>query len=176
MTGKLLLGLLLITPLSAAAAPDRPQPSEDPCALAKRIALSPPCLAAGSACEAVDLFREAFGVPRTFPAGAGQLPPELEARLPDTEVNLGKLGSFEEVFKKLGEASGIEVVLHPNLKEEKISGELGPMPVEKAWRALLRPGRFLTRFDGERLLIAKAPGRSQSLGRYRVPTFDCPAR
>ena len=175
MTAHLVLGLLMTATLAAATAPDRPQPSEDPCALAKRIALSPPCLA-GSACEAVDLFREAFGPPDVFPAGAGQLPPELEARLPDSEVNLGKLESFEEVFQKLGEASGIEVVLHPDVKGEKIGGELGPMPVEKAWRALLRPGRFLTHFDGERLLIAKAPGRPQSLGRYRVPTFNCQVR
>lgn len=174
MKANLVLGLLLTTPLVAAAAPAQPQPAEDPCALAKRIALSPPCLA-GSACEAVDLFREAFGAPRVFPVGGGQLPPELEARLPDAEVDLGELESFEEVFKKLGEASGIEVVLHPDLKDEKISGFLDPMPVKKAWRALLGPG-LLTRFDGERLLIAKAPGRPQSLGRHRVPTFDCKAR
>lgn len=173
MTARLVFGLLMTATFAAAAAQERPQPAEDPCALAKRIALSPPCLA-GSACEAVDLFREAFGAPKVFPAGAGRLPPDLEARLPNSEVDLGKLESFEEAFKKLGEASGIEVVLHPSVKEEKIRGELGPMPVEEAWRVLL--GGFWTRVDGERLLVAKPPARSRSLGRYRVPTFDCPAR
>jgi len=175
MTGRLLLGLLLITALSAAAAPDQPRPAEDPCALAKRIALSPPCLA-GSACEALDLWHEAFGRPQLTPAGAGALPPELISRLPDTEVNLGKLESFETVFERLGEASGLEVVLHPDLRKEKISGELGPMPVKKAWRTLLGAGVLLVHFDGERVYIAQAPsGRPRSLGKSS-PTFDCPAR
>jgi hypothetical protein len=175
MTGRLLLGLLLITALTAAAAPDQPQPAEDPCALAKRIAQSPPCLA-GQACEALDLWHEAFGRPKIAPAGADPLPPELLSRLPDSEVTLGKLESFEAVFERLGEASGVEVVLHPDLKNEKISGELGPMPVKKAWRALLGGGALLTHFDGERVYVAKAPSsRPRSLGKS-WSTFDCPAR
>jgi hypothetical protein len=176
MTTNLLLGLLLTTTLAAIAAADRPQPAEDPCALARRIAQSPPCLA-GRACEALELWREAFGQPNILPAGAGQLPPELASRLPDSEVTLGKLESYEAAFEQLGEAWGIEVVLHPAVKGEKVDGELKSMPVKKAWEALLRVGGFLTHFDGERLYIAKAPsGRPQSLGRYRPLTFDCPAR
>lgn len=77
---------------------------------------------------------------------------------------------------KLGETSGIEVLLHPDVKEEKISGELGPMAGREGLAGAPAPGTLLTRFDGERLLIAKAPGRPQPLGKHRVPTFDCPAR
>ncbi|MEA2560300.1 MAG: hypothetical protein QOH06_1804 [Acidobacteriota bacterium] len=88
MTAKLLLGLLLTTTLTATAAPDRPQPTEDPCELARRIAQSPACRA-GSACEALDLWREAFGQPDVVPVGAGQLPPERASRLPNFEVTLG---------------------------------------------------------------------------------------
>lgn len=173
MTAKLLLGLLLTATLAAAA---QAQPAEAPCALAKRIAQSPPCLA-GSACEAVDLWREAFGAPRIHPAGAEQLPPELASKLPDSEVNLGKLESFEDTFQRLGEASGFEVLLHPALKEEKLTGELGPMPIAKAWNALLSGGGLLTHFDGERLLIARAPSsRPGPLGRQRSLTFNCPVR
>jgi hypothetical protein len=175
MTAKLLLGLLLTTTLTAAAAPVRPQPAEAPCALARRIAQSPPCLA-GSACEAVDLWREAFGRPDTVPVGAEQLPPELVSRLPDSEVTLGKVESYGAAFQQLGEASGVEVVLHPDVKREKVTGQLGPMSVKKAWRALLGLGGFLTHFDGERVLVAKAPsGRPRSLGRS-WSTFDCPVR
>jgi hypothetical protein len=76
MTAKLFFGLLLTATLSATAAPDRPQqPTEDPCELARRIAQSPPCLA-GRACEALDLWREAFGEPDVVPVGEGQLPPD----------------------------------------------------------------------------------------------------
>ena len=176
MTAKLLLGLLLTTALTAAAAPDRPQPVEDPCALARRIAQSPPCLA-GSACEALDLWRKSFGVPDIHPAGAGLLPPELASRLPDAEVNLGKFESYDDAFRRLGEASGFEVLLHPGLKEEKVTGQLGPMPIEKAWQALLSRGGFLTHFDGERLRVAQAPsGRTQPPGRHRSQTFNCPVR
>src|SRR5689334_13110035 len=142
MTAKLLLGHLLTTTLAAVALQAQPQPAEDPCALAKRITQSPPCLA-GAACEALDLWHQAFGRPQVTPVEEDQLPPELLSRLPDTEVNLGKLESIEDVFKKLGEASGVEVVLHPDLKEETISGELGTMPVKKAWRALLGGGFLL---------------------------------
>src|SRR5687767_1352813 len=99
MTAKLLLGLLLTTTLAATAAPNRSQPAEDPCALARRIAQSPPCLA-GSACEALDLWREAFGQPDVVPVGAGQLPPELASRLPDSEVTLGDVESYEAAFQR----------------------------------------------------------------------------
>lgn len=176
MTAKLLLGLLLTTTLVASAAPDRPQPTEDPCALARRIAQSPPCLA-GSACEALDLWRENFGQPDVFPAGAGQLPRELASRLPDSEVTLGNVESYEAAFQRLGKASGVEVLLHPSVKGEPVDGQLGTMPVEKAWMVLLGRGGFLTHFDGERLLVAKAPsGRPRQLGRYWSPTFDCRVR
>jgi hypothetical protein len=179
MTAKLLLGLLLtatFATLAADAAPDRPQPAEDPCALARRIAQSPPCLA-GSACEALDLWRENFGQPDVFPAGAGQLPPELASRLPDSEVTLGKVESYESAFQLLGKASGVEVLLHPSVKGEPIDGQLGTMPVEKAWKVLLGSGGFLTHFDGERVLVAQAPsGRPRQLGRYWSPTFDCRVR
>lgn len=172
MPAQLLLGLLLTTTLAATAA----KPVEDPCALARRIVQSPPCLA-GRACEALELWRDTFGRPDVFPAGAGLLPPEVASRLPDTDVALGKVDSYEDAFRRLGEVSGVEVLLHPDVKEEKVTGQLGPMPVEQAWRVLLGRGGFLTHFDGERLTIAKAPtGRSQSLGRTWAPTFDCPAR
>src|ERR1044071_2154517 len=115
MTTKLLLGLLLTTTLTAAAAPNRPQPAEDPCALARRIAQSPPCLA-GSACEALDLWRESFGRPDVVPTGAGQLPSELTSRLPKSEVTLGHVESYEAAFQRLGEASGFEVLLHPGVE------------------------------------------------------------
>ncbi|HVG08600.1 MAG TPA: hypothetical protein VNM67_12905 [Thermoanaerobaculia bacterium] len=85
MTAKLLLALLLTTTLTATAAPDRPQPAEDPCELARRIAQSPACRA-GSACEALDLWREAFGQPEVVPVGAGQLPTERASRLPDSRM------------------------------------------------------------------------------------------
>ena len=77
MTAKLFFGLLLTATLSATAAPERPQPqpAEDPCELARRIAQSPPCVA-GRACEALDLWREAFGQPDVFPVGEGKLLPE----------------------------------------------------------------------------------------------------
>lgn len=176
MTTKLLLGLLLTTSLAAVAAPDRPQPVEDPCAVARRIAQSPPCHA-GSACEALDLWRDAFGPPVLLPTDAGKLPPGLASRLPDSEVTLGNVESFGAAFQRLGEASGVEVVLHPGVVGEKIDGNLGTMPVKEAWRVLLSAGGFLSHFDGERMLIAKAPsGQPRSLGRYWAPTFDCPAR
>jgi hypothetical protein len=177
MSAKLLLGLLLLTTtLAAAAAPARPQPAEDPCALAKRIAQSPPCLA-GSGCEALDLWHQNFGRPDVAPASAGQLPPELASRLPDTDVTLGKVESYEEAFRRLGEVSGVKVLLHPDVKEEKVAAQLGPMPVEKAWRVLLGLGGFLTHFDGERVLVAEAPSpRPRQLGRNWAPTFDCRAR
>lgn len=176
MTAKLLLGLLLVTALSAAAAPGRPQPVEDPCALARRIAQSPPCLA-GSACEALDLWHEAFGRPNLVPAGAGELPPELASRLPGSKVTLGSFESYEAVFERLGEASGVEVVLHPAVKEQKVSGRLGPLPVEQAWRALLNTGGLLTHFDGERVFVAQAPsGQPRPLGRSWAPTFNCQVR
>ncbi|HWN40888.1 MAG TPA: hypothetical protein VNW71_01640 [Thermoanaerobaculia bacterium] len=176
MTAKLLLGLLLTTTLAASAAPDRPQPTEDPCALARRIAQSPPCLA-GSACEALDLWRENFGQPDVFPAGAGQLPPGLASRLPDSEVTLGKVDSYESAFQRLGKASGVEVVLHPGVKGEKVDGQLGSMPVERAWKVLLGLGGFFTHFDGERLLVAKAPSNGpRQLGRSWPSTFDCRVR
>ncbi len=75
MTASFFFGLLLTATLSVTAAPERPQPAEDPCELARRIAQSPPCLA-GRACEALDLWREAFGQPDVVPVGEGQLPPE----------------------------------------------------------------------------------------------------
>jgi hypothetical protein len=176
MTAKLLFGLLLTATLSATAAADRPQPAENPCELAKRIAQSPPCLA-GSACEALELWRENFGQPDVVPVGAGKLPPELASRLPDSEVTLGKVESYEAAFQRLGKASGVEVLLRPSVKGEKIGGQFGPMPVEKAWKVLLGSGGFLTHFDGERVLIAKAPsGRPRPLGRSWAPTFDCRAR
>lgn len=179
MTAKLLLGLLLITTLSATSAPIQPQPAqpaEDPCALARRIAQSPPCLA-GSACEAFNLWQEAFGRPSSVPAGAGQLPRDLASRLPDSEVTLGSFESYEAAFERLGEASGIEVVLHPDLKEEKVHGQLGPLPLEQAWRVLLNAGGLLTHFDGERVLVAKAPsGQPRRLGRSWAPTFNCQVR
>lgn len=89
MTARLFFGLLLTTTLTAAAAPDRPQPQpvKDPCELARRIAQSPPCLA-GRACEAMDLWREAFGEPDVVPVGAGKLPPERTSRLPHSEMTL----------------------------------------------------------------------------------------
>lgn len=177
MTARLLLGLLLITTLSATSAPIQPQPAqpaEDPCALARRITQSPPCLA-GAACEALDLWHEAFGRPKLVPAGAGQLPSDLASRLPDSEVTLGSFESYEAAFERLGEASGIEVVLHPDLKEEKVHGQLGPLPLEQAWRALLNAGGLLTHFDGERVLVAKAPsGQPRRLG--RSSTFNCQVR
>jgi hypothetical protein len=178
MTAKLLLGLLLTTTLatlSATAAPDRPQPAEDPCALAKRIAQSPPCLA-GSACEALDLWRENFGQPDVVPAGAGKLPPDLASRLPDSEVTLGNVESYESAFQRLGKASGVEVLLHPGVKGQKIDGQLGSMPVEEAWKVLLGSGGFLTHFDGERVLVAKAPSGPRQLGRSWAPTFNCRVR
>jgi hypothetical protein len=178
MTAKLLLGLLLTTTLTATAvsAPGRPQPAEDPCALARRIAQSPPCLA-GSACEALDLWRETFGRPDIVPVGVGQLPSDLASRLPDSEVTLGKVESYEAAFQRLGKASGVEVLLHPSVKGEKVDGQLGPMPVAKAWRVLLGRGGFLTHFDGERLLVAKAPSsRPRQLGRNWPSTFDCRVR
>lgn len=153
---KLLLGLLLATTLTAAAAPDRLQPTEDPCALAKRIAQSPPCLA-GSACEALDLWRENFGDPDVFPVRAGELPPELASRLPDSEVTLGGVESYALAFRRLGEASGVEVILHPDIRGKRIDGQLGSMPVEKAWKVLLRSGGLLAHFDGERVRVAEPP-------------------
>ena len=173
MPTHLLLGLLLTTHLAATAAPNRPQPAEDPCGLARRIALSPPCLA-GAACEALDLWREAFGKPDIHPA-AGQLPSGLAKRLPDADVNLGRFESSEAVFERLAEASGVEVVLHPDVKEEKFEGYFAPLPVDEAWRVVLGVGGFLAHFDGERVLVAKSPfgrprpGRSSSV-------FNCPAR
>lgn len=160
---KLLLGLLLTANLTAAAA----QPTEDPCALARRIAQSPPCLA-GSACEAVDLWREAFGVPDVFPVRAGELPPELASRLPGSEVTLEGVESYEAAFRRLGEASGVEVILHPGIKGKRIVGPLGSMPVEKAWKVLLGTGDLVARFDGERVRVAelssgpKRPHRSST--------------
>lgn len=175
MTANLLLGFLLTTTLTANAAP-APQPAEDPCALARRIAEAPPCQA-GSGCEALDLWRELFGPPDFFPAGSGELPPELAARLPKSEVTLGKVGSFGSAFRRLGEASGIDVLVHPDLAKEEIAGELKPMPVEKAWRVLLGAPGLMARFDGERVLIARpSSGRSGPLGRPRVPMFKCPVR
>lgn len=175
MTANLLLGFLLTTTLTANAAPV-PQPAEDPCALGRRIAESPPCQA-GSGCEALDLWRELFGPPDFFPAGAGKLPPELVARLPKSDVNLGKVESFGAAFKRLGKASGIDVLVHPDLAKEEMEGEFGPMPLEKAWRIFLGAPGLMARFDGERVLIARpSSGRSGPLGRPRVPTFKCPAR
>lgn len=172
MRDHLLLGLLLTTILAATAASGQPQPPEDPCALGRRIALSPPCLA-GSACEAVDLWREAFGKPDIHPV-AEQLPPGLAKRLPDSEIDLRSFASFEAAFERLAEVSGVEVVLHPDVKGEKINGHLAPMPVKEAWRVLLGVGGFLANFDGERVLVEKSPfdrprGRSRS-------RFNCPAR
>ncbi|HEX5975207.1 MAG TPA: hypothetical protein VFY57_08620 [Rubrobacteraceae bacterium] len=176
MMTKLLLGLLLATTLTADGPPrGRTQPPEGPCELAKRIALSPPCLA-GSACEALDLWREAFGKPDVVPAGAGHLPPELASRLPDSEVTLGTVDSYESAFQQLGKASGFEVLLHPSVAEQKIGMQLGPIPVEEAWKVLLSTGGFLTHFDGERLRIAKGSSNPRRLGRYWAPTFDCRAR
>ena len=172
MPTHLLLGLLLTTSLAATAAPNQLQVAEDPCDLGRRIATSPPCLA-GSACEAVELWREAFGKPKIYPV-SGQLPPALESRLPDSEINLGTFESFEAAFERLAEASGVEVVLHPDVKGEKGGGHLAPMPVKEAWRVLLGVGGFLAHFDGERALVAKSPfgrprGRSSSM-------YNCPAR
>ncbi|HEX7183312.1 MAG TPA: hypothetical protein VF756_15860 [Thermoanaerobaculia bacterium] len=180
MTTNLLLGFLLTTTLTANAAPAA-RPAEDPCALARRISESPPCLA-GSACEAFDLWREYFGPPDFFPAGAEKkLPPKLVARLPKSDVSLGKVGSFESAFKRLGEASGIDVLVHPDLAKEEIAGELRPMPLEKAWRVLLGAPGLVARFDGERVLIASTRALSDRpgtgpLGRPRVSTFKCPVR
>lgn len=178
MKAQLVLGLLLITTLAMAAAPERPQAQrvEDPCALAKRISQSPPCLA-GQACEAVELFHESFGRPKVMPTGGGQLPSELASRLPDADVTLGKVDSYEDAFRRLGEASGVEVLLHPDVKEQDFSANLGPLPIEKAWERVLRSGGFLTHFDGEKLLVAKAPSAGpRQFGRSWAPTFDCRAR
>ncbi len=174
MIAKLLLGLLLTTTLTAAGPRGRTQPPEAPCDLAKRIAQSPPCLA-GSACEALDLWREAFGTPDVVPVGAGQLPLDLASRLPDSEVTLDEGETLEEAFQRLGKASGFEVLLHPSV-DGKIDAQLGPMPVEEAWKVLLGRGGFLTHFDGDRLRIAKGPSAPRQLGRNWAPTFDCRAR
>ena len=172
MTAKLLLGLLLTTALTAAAAPDRPQPVEDPCALARRIAQSPPCLA-GSACEALDLWHQHFGRPDVVPVDA-ELPSALASRLPDSDVALGKVSSYEDAFRRLGEVSGVEVVLHPGIKGEKVAGQIAPMPVARAWRTLLGLGGFLAHFDGERVLVAQGPsGPRQPLSRSLT---TCPVR
>ena len=177
MKAQLVLGLLLITTLAMAAAPERqPRQVEDPCALAKRIAQSPPCLA-GQACEALELFRESFGRPQVLPTGGGQLPSELASRLPDADVTLGKVTSYEDAFRRLGEASDVEVVLHPSVKGQDFVANLGPLPVEDAWEIVLRSGGFLTHFDGERLLVAKTPSAGpRQLGKSWAPTFDCRAR
>ena len=178
MKAQLVLGLLLIATLAMAAGPERSQtrPVEDPCALAKRIAQSPPCLA-GQACEALELFHESFGRPKVMPTGAGQLPSELASRLPDADVTLGKVTSYEDAFRRLGEISGVEVLLHPDVKEQGFTADLGPLPIEDAWEKVLRSGGFLTHFDGERLLVAKTPSAGpRQLGRSWAPTFDCRAR
>ena len=178
MKAQLVLGLLLIATLAMAAAPERSQPQrvEDPCALAKRISQSPPCFA-GQACEALELFHESFGRPKVMPTGGGQLPSDLASRLPDVDVTLGKVTSYEDAFRRLGEISGVEVLLHPDVKEQGFAADLGPLPVEDAWEKILRSGGFLTHFDGERLLVAKTPSAGpRQLGRSWAPTFDCRAR
>ena len=180
MKAQLVLGLLLITTLAMAAAPERaqlqPRPVEDPCALAKRIAQSPTCLA-GQACEALELFHESFGRPRVLPTRAGQLPSDLASRLPDADVTLGKVTSYEDAFRRLGEASGVDVLLHPDVKDQGFEADLGPLPVEDAWEKVLRSGGFVTHFDGEKLLVAKAPSTGpRQLGRSWGPTFGCQAR
>lgn len=174
MPAQLLLGLLLSTSLAATAAPGRPQPAGDPCELARRIAQSPPCLA-GSACEALDLWQQHFGRPDVVPVGTG-LPPELVSRLPDSEVKLGKVESYDAAFQRLGEVSGVEVVLHPGVKGEKFAAQLAPMPVKRAWRVLLDLGGFLAHFDGERVLIAQAPSGPRRPLRGHSRTNTCPVR
>lgn len=89
-------------------------------------------------------------------------------------MTLGKLTSFGDAFQRLGGASGIDVLVHPDLAKETIEGDLGPMPVEKVWRALLRAG-LVARFDGDRVLVARPSDRPDPR-RYRAPTFRCPAR
>jgi len=75
---NLMVGLLFAAMLAVTAVQGGPPVAEDPCAVARHIARSAPCLA-GSTCAALERWRAAFGAPRSLPVGAGALPAALAA-------------------------------------------------------------------------------------------------
>jgi len=167
MSHHVMFGLLLAATLAV---------PQDPCLRAKRIAQSPPCFAEAP-CRAEELWRGAFGAPRLRPAGLASLPSDLAARLPKTEVTLGKFNGIEETFKRLGEASGIEVLFEDSAAQGKLSGDVGTMPLEKAWRALLSTAGLTARLDGDKVVLSKAdPAQQAPRGRAVSSTINCTAR
>jgi hypothetical protein len=146
MSSHFAFGLLLAATLAS-----QPPAVEDPCLLAKRVAQSPPCFAE-TPCRAEELWRGAFGAPRLRPAGLTALPSDLAARLPKAGVTLGKFNGIAETFKRLGEASGVEVLLDSTARGE-LSGDLGAMPLEKAWRLLLSTAGLTAHLEGDRVVL-----------------------
>ena len=173
MSSHLAFGLLLAATLAAPPSVQTPA-AEDPCLLAKRVAQSPPCFAEAP-CRAEELWRGAFGAPRLRPAGLTALPSDLTARLPKAEVTLGRFNGIEETFKRLGEASGVEVVLDSTAQGE-LSGDLGSVPLEKAWRVLLSTAGLTARLDGDKVVLSKADSRQQEPRRRAIASPTCTAR
>lgn len=186
MTPNRLLGLLLVTAVSLTVFPSLVQGAspEDPCALARRIAESPPCREK-SDCEAVNLWQRAFPPPGSQHAGAdpADLPEDLASRLPDASIRLPEgVRPLRQIAEELAAAAGLGLLVDPGLAlDETIRTPGGSLPLEEAWRRFLRSTGLTARLlpgkgspDGDRILLREAPAPGQPRG--WGPSFDCPAR
>jgi hypothetical protein len=183
MTPDRLLGFLLVTTLALTASPAFAQGAspEDPCAVARRIAESPPCREK-SDCEAVNLWRQAFPPPGSQQAAADPVA-ELASRLPDVRIHLPQgARPLGEVAAELAAAAGLQLLIDPRLDPNApIRMRGGSLSLEEAWRGFLLSAGLSADLlttggpgaEGRVLLReAPAPGQPQGWG----PSFDCPAR
>lgn len=175
MIRPLLLALLFAPVNEPGVSPDRSSLSEDPCKLARRIAESPPCLEP-SDCQAVELWRQAFGAPdvqRARPSVPEGLPRALESRLPDRQITLGEEKEpLVSILRRLAEASELDVIVDRRVTGE-FRGEPGTVPLDEAWRRVLTSGRLTAVVDGKVVLVASSRDLSVRPGAGRL---TCPAR
>jgi len=80
MNAGLVFGLFLAAAVAFPTLPAQPRAAEDPCAFARQIAESQPCVKQ-SDCKAMEMWRGMYGAPRSIPADTNVLAPQLEARL-----------------------------------------------------------------------------------------------
>lgn len=175
MIVPLLLAVLFAPVQEPGVSPDRSSLPENPCKLARRIAEAPPCLDP-SDCQAVELWRQAFGAPGLLPVrpdAAERLPRALESRLPDRQITLGEQKeTLVSVLRRLGEASGLDVFVDRRVTGD-FRGEPGTVPLDEAWRRVLTSGRLSVVVQGKALLVGSSRDLSVRLGARQ---FNCPAR
>lgn len=158
MTTKRFFGLLLIPTLTASAAAAQVSPAAGPCAEARRIAESRPCLAGADDCAAAQRWRQVFGPPGgglAVPERAGTLPADLESRLPDKTAPLQESEPLRSVLARLATTAGIDLII-----DSRVTGdfrtEAGTLPLREAWRKVLGTSGLTVGSVGGRFFVTRA--------------------